>query len=147
MKKILFGITGLSLGGAERVLVDIANSLCHEYDITIFTIYSGGEFEGALNPKIKRKSLYNKLYQDLTSFEKIYIPLKILLLQSHIYNTKIKGEYDTEVSFLEGPVTRLFSTKNKNTKKIAWIHNDISKVFGKRNKSKTKKNIRYKTIQ
>ena len=35
MKKILFGITGLSLGGAERVLVDIANSLCHEYDITI----------------------------------------------------------------------------------------------------------------
>ena len=28
MKKILFGITGLTLGGAERVLVDIANNLC-----------------------------------------------------------------------------------------------------------------------
>lgn len=41
MKKILFGITGLTLGGAERVLVDIANRLCNEYDITIFTIYAG----------------------------------------------------------------------------------------------------------
>ena len=40
MKKILFGITSLSLGGAERVLVDIANSLCKKYDITIFTIYA-----------------------------------------------------------------------------------------------------------
>ena len=40
MKKILFGITSLSLGGAERVLVDIANSLCNQYDITIFTIYA-----------------------------------------------------------------------------------------------------------
>lgn len=40
MKKILFGITSLSLGGAERVLVDIANNLCNQYDITIFTIYA-----------------------------------------------------------------------------------------------------------
>ena len=27
MKKILFGITGLTVGGAERVLVDIVNKL------------------------------------------------------------------------------------------------------------------------
>ena len=27
MKKILFGITSLTLGGAERVLVDLANEL------------------------------------------------------------------------------------------------------------------------
>ena len=40
MKKILFGITGLTLGGAERVLVDIANNLYDKCDITIFTIYA-----------------------------------------------------------------------------------------------------------
>ena len=39
-KKILFGITSCTFGGAERVLVDIANSLCNQYDITIFTIYA-----------------------------------------------------------------------------------------------------------
>ncbi len=65
MKKILFGITSLTLGGAERVLVDLANKLCEKYDITIFTIYSGGELEKQLSNKIKIKSLYNKSYQDL----------------------------------------------------------------------------------
>ena len=38
MKKILFGITSLTLGGAEKVLVDLANELSKKYDITILTI-------------------------------------------------------------------------------------------------------------
>ena len=47
MKKIVFGITSLTLGGAERVLVDIANELSksQEYQITIQTIYGQGELE------------------------------------------------------------------------------------------------------
>ena len=53
MKKILFGITSLTLGGAERVLVDIANTLVDKYDITIFTIYANGELERQLNKKVK----------------------------------------------------------------------------------------------
>lgn len=65
MKKILFGITSLTLGGAERVLVDLANKLCEKYDVTIFTIYADGELEKQLSNKIKRKSLYNMQYKDL----------------------------------------------------------------------------------
>ena len=34
MKKILFGITGLTIGGAERVLVDLANKLSEKYETT-----------------------------------------------------------------------------------------------------------------
>lgn len=45
MDKIIFGITGLTMGGAERVLIDTANALVDKYDITIFTIYSKGELE------------------------------------------------------------------------------------------------------
>ena len=40
IKKILFGITSLTLGGAERVLVDISNKLSEKYDITIFLLES-----------------------------------------------------------------------------------------------------------
>lgn len=40
MKKILFGITNLSVGGAERVLVDIVNEISNNYEIDIFTIYA-----------------------------------------------------------------------------------------------------------
>lgn len=139
MKKILFGITSLTLGGAERVLVDLANALCDQYDITIFTIYAKGEFEKQLSKKIKVKSLYNMQYNELTNRKKKLVPLKILLYKKSIYKKYICNNYDVEIAFLEGPITRLFSIKNKNTKKIAWIHNDITKVFGNGLKSKLKK--------
>ena len=42
-KKLCLGITKLGIGGAERVLVDVVNELQKDYDITIFTIYAGGE--------------------------------------------------------------------------------------------------------
>lgn len=139
MKKLLFGITGLTLGGAERVLVDTANKLCHKYDITIFTIYAKGELEKNLSDKVKLKSLYDISYKELSKLKKTLLPLKILLFQKSIYNKYVKKDYNIEISFLEGPITRLFSTKNNNVRKIAWIHNDISNVFGQGLKSKIKK--------
>ena len=139
MKKILFGITGLTLGGAERVLVDIANKLCDKYDITIFTIYSGGELEKQLSKNVKLKSLYNTSYSSLGKMQKKLVPLKVLLNKNGIYKKYIKDDYDVEIAFLEGPVTRLFCVKNKNTRKIAWVHNDISLVFGKGIKARVKK--------
>ena len=141
IKKILFGITSLTLGGAERVLVDISNKLSEKYDITIFSIYDNGELKKDLSKKVKFKSLYNCRYDELTKIQKMWIPIKILLFSKIIYNKKIKQDYDTEIAFLEGPITRLFSTRNKNTHKIVWIHNDIEKVFGNDFKSKIKKYI------
>ena len=60
MKKILFGITSLTLGGAEKVLVDLANELSKKYDVTILTIYAKGEFEKKLNSKVKLKSIFTR---------------------------------------------------------------------------------------
>ena len=139
MKKILFGITSLTLGGAERVLVDLANELCEKYDITIFTIYSNGELEKQLSKKVTLKTLYTKQYNELSTIQKRIIPLKVLLNKNKIYKNKIKDNYDVEIAFLEGPITRLFSVKNSETKKIAWIHNDISLVFGSGLKAKIKR--------
>ena len=71
--------------------------------------------------------------------QKKLVPLKVLLNKNGIYKKYIKDDYDVEIAFLEGPVTRLFSVKNKNTRKIAWVHNDISLVFGKGIKASIKK--------
>lgn len=139
MKKLLFGITSLTLGGAERVLVDLANKLCNKYEITIFTIYANGELEKQLSKKVKLKTLYNKQYLELSELKRKFVPLKVWLNKKGIYKKHIKGDYDVEISFLEGPITRLFSVKNDNTRKIAWIHNDISQVFGSGLKAKIKK--------
>ena len=116
----------------------MVNQLSDKFDITIFTIYGKGELEKSLNNKIKLKRIFDKSYKELTKFEKISIPLKILCFKKQYYKKYIQGNYDTEIAFLEGPITRLFSTKNKNTKKIAWIHNDISKVYGNGLKAKIK---------
>ena len=133
-KRICFGITKLGIGGAERVLIDIANELIKDYDITIFTIYGGGELEKELNPNIKRISLYKKEKRST------FIPIYVLFCGKIIYNRYLKGHFDIEIAFLEGPITRIFAY-NGNKKKIAWVHNDISKVFGNSYKSIIKKII------
>ena len=143
MNKIIFGITSLTLGGAERVLVDIANKLVEKFDITIFTIYNNGELEKELDDKIHKISLYDKQYKELTRKEKILIPISVLFNKKKIFREYIDNKnYVAQIAFLEGAITRIFSVKSKNnSKKIAWIHNDISKVFGKNIKSKIKRII------
>lgn len=139
MKKILFGITSLTLGGAERVLVDVVNKLNNDYNITIFTLYPNGEFEKMISSNVNIVSLYSKPYKKMTKLQKIGVSLRLFFSGNCIYSKFIKrNNYDTEIAFLEGPITRLFSIKNKNTKKIAWVHNDISQVFGDSLKARIK---------
>lgn len=71
--------------------------------------------------------------------KKKIVMLKLLFMKKVIYRKYVKNDYDVEIAFLEGPITRLFSVKNKKTKKIAWVHNDISLVFGKGLKAQIKK--------
>ena len=141
MQRIIFGITGLTLGGAERVLVDIANELSSKYDITIFTLYGKGEFEKELLENVKLINMLDKSFNELTRIEKIKISLKLILNKKSIYKKYIDNGYDTEVAFLEGPITRLFSVKNKKVNKIAWVHNDIGQVFGATFKAKIKQKL------
>lgn len=144
MKKIVFGITDLSIGGAEKTLVDLCNNLCNKYEITIFTLYGQGTLEKEINSNIRIFNLYTKSFSEINTINKKIISLKLFLMQKHIYKKYIKNNFDVEIAFLEGPISRLFSTKNKNTKKLAWIHTDISQIFGNNLKSKIKKLINKK---
>ena len=133
-KSIVFGITKLDIGGAERVLVDIINNISDKFNITVFTIYSGGILEKELNNNVQIVSLYQN--------QNRVLPLYILLNSRKIYNKFIKNNFDIEVAFLEGPITRIFRFKNKKSvRKIAWVHNDITKVFGNDIKAKIKKKL------
>jgi len=144
MKKIIFGITSLGLGGAERVLVDLVNELSknNEYDITIFTIYGQGELEKQVSSKVTIKSIYKNSYNQLSKIkQKLLVPISILIGKSGIYKKYIENKYDLEISFLEGPITRIFSCGGNKQKKIAWVHNDISQVFGTGIKANIKRKI------
>lgn len=145
MKKIVFGITSLQPGGAERVLIDIANALSEKYKITIFCLYGEGAFLNQVNKKVTIKCLVKKSFESLSKMErkKISLALQIPFLRKRIYKKEIQGKYDLAIAFLEGPITWLFAYKDKMPK-YAWIHNDIQKVFGKGLLSKVKEKVNNK---
>ena len=130
MKKIVFGITSMNIGGAEKTLVDLLNNIKDSYDITLFTIYSNGVLLNNLNKDIKVISLINNKYEDLNIIIKKLLGISFFFKPYliYVYNKYIKNKFDIEVAFLEGPITNLFSIKS-NSKKIAWVHTDLSKHY------------------
>ena len=62
-------------------MVDLANELSKKYDVTIFTLYGGGELEGQLYTNVKHKTLYKEKYKNLSNLKKKIIPLKILFIK------------------------------------------------------------------
>ena len=110
MKKILFGITSLTLGGAEKVLVDLANKLSEKYEITILTIYAKGEFEKKLNSKVKLKSIYDFQFNDMKKFKKKFTALKLLLFKKHFYKKYIisNKKINRQMGFAHLPIYKNF---------------------------------------
>lgn len=148
MKKIVFMITSLQLGGAERVLVDIVNKLKDKYDITIFTLYGKGEFLSQVDKGVKCVSLYSTSYEERTRIQKLVTSFIMFFpfLWKVIYNRFLKNQYDVEIAFLEGPPTWILSCFS-SAKKIAWIHNDLEKTYGGGIKNKWKHYLNKRAYQ
>lgn len=147
MKKIVFGITSLNAGGAERVLIDLVNKLVNDFAITIFTFYGNGDFENQLNSKICVVHMMKEKYEDLSFFKRKMISLELIIpiFRKRLFKKYIGDGYDVYVAFLEGPVTWVMS--HAKTKRIAWVHNDISLVFGNSSFSHMKKKMNFKCYQ
>ncbi len=117
MIKILFLIHDLSVGGAEKVLINLVNNMdITKFDITVMTLFGGGVNEQFLSPKIKHINCFRKVISGNSHLMKVLSP-KVL------HKWLIKDHYDIEVAYLEGPSARIISgCQNKNTKLISWIH-------------------------
>lgn len=125
MIKILFLIHDLSVGGAEKVLVNLVNNMdTAKFDITVMTLFGGGVNEQFLSPKIRHINCFKKAVPGNSHFMKLLSP-------GMLHRWLIKEEYDIEVSYLEGPAARIISgCPTRSTKLISWIHTE----------QKTKKN-------
>ena len=117
MKKVLFFIPNLSVGGAEKVLVNLVNNMDKaKYDITVQTLFAGGVNEQFLKPHIKLKSCFKKTFPGNSQILKLFSP-------KFLYKRFIKEKYDVVVSYLEGPTARIVSgCPDENTKLVSWIH-------------------------
>lgn len=118
MLKVLFLINTLGGGGAERVLVNLVNNMDREkYDITVETMYSGGENQKRLAPHIRyfcRKAL---CFPGI-AYAYRFLPARLL------YRYFIgKERYDIIVAYMHGAPTKVIAgCPHKDIKRLTWLH-------------------------
>lgn len=148
MKKIIFLIHTLGGGGAEKVLVNLVNSLDKsKYNVTVMTVIDTGIFKKDLNSDINYKSIFkipkffkknkNSINNDSGSLlsknnkfvkigAKLYSSLWKIIPAKIIHRVFIGHGYDIEVAFLEGITSKIISaSNNKQSRKLSWIHVDL----------------------
>ncbi|MCU9612325.1 glycosyltransferase [Caldibacillus lycopersici] len=120
--KILFVINALWIGGVEKALINLVNSLDpKKYDITILSIMKDYSIRHLLKPHIKVKGIFPKKMKGIDHLFK-YIPANIL------YKIFIREKYDIEVAYSDGkPVVLLGLNTISRAEKFTWIHQDISR--------------------
>ena len=143
--KIIFILPWLALGGLERVQVTIANALVDKgYDVTIMVLENRldlkDELDGRVHliykpykphkimhriPYIRHKFYDDGMWETRATPEKLY---KYYVGDEH---------YDVEIGFFRGLSVKIISgSTNKNSKKIAWVHNDFKLCGGVTNNFK-----------
>ena len=117
MKKVLFVIHDLHLGGAEKVLVNLVNHMDRsKFDVTVLALFGGGVNEPFLNPDIRLIVGHKRPFPGNSHVMKLFSP-------ERLFRYYIKGRYDAIVSYLEGPSARIVSGCSRDgTKLVSWIH-------------------------
>ena len=117
MKKILFLIHDLGQGGAEKVLVNLLNSMDRsKFDISVTVLFGGGVNEQFLAPDIHFHAVFPKEVPGNSKLMKLLTP-------KQLHKLCVKEHYDIEVSYLEGPSARVISgCQDLDTKLVSWIH-------------------------
>ena len=120
-KRLLFLIPNLAHGGAERVLVNLANNLDPEkYDVTVQTLFDVGVNRQYLQPHVRYLGGFPKHIRGTTTLMKLFPPRLL-------YRFWIHEDYDILISYLEGPTSRIIAgCPDPSKKKIAWLHIELN---------------------
>lgn len=114
MIKVLFLITDLSYGGAEKVLVNLANHMDKsKFDVTIQTLFDVGVHRSKIDSSVHYIPGFKHQFRGNSHVMKLFSP-------EFLCKRIVRGSYDLIVAFLEGPPARIVS--EYSGKKVAWIH-------------------------
>lgn len=163
MKKILFIIPSLRMGGMEKVLVNYSNLfISRGYEVTVYNLTSDDK---AIVDNFDSKVIYHSFYQPvkhlfksdiksiLTGNFRILPFYKWLAFHSSRYLHKkyVKDYFDAEIAFYgDGSAMIVNGCENNNAKKAVFFHNNnLYGFYSKHTKhykrmSKILKNIDFK---
>lgn len=124
MKSVLFLIRTLNMGGAEHVLVDIANRLAQDgFSVTVQTMIDEGYYRKKLEANVHYRGGFRSRY---SLAKKIVMRLYWLLPGKTVSKLIIGKGYTHLVAFTEGYPTKIVAgCCKRKAKKIAWVHTDL----------------------
>ena len=136
-KKILIRIGSLRHGGAEKVLVTFLKNLPQDkYEIDLLlNLYSGkylSEVPNWINIIYLNKGemiTTNRIQDIPKKATRVIYQNALKKFPTLLYNGKLKGKkYDIEFAAIHGMRDEILNSPLQSSKKIVWIHNDLSQV-------------------
>ena len=124
-KKILFIITSLAGGGAEKVLMTILHNFDYEkYDVTLCVVSKHGVYINEQPDYLKTIFVYENPTSILARLGFVlYSKLGLSFLERFCMRWKIKEKYDTIISFCEGRSLKFHGyVTDKAQRNITWVH-------------------------
>ena len=138
-KKILIRIGSLRHGGAEKVLVTFLKNIpADKYEIDLLLNLYSGKYLSEI-PKWINVLYLNKGEMITTNRPQDIIPKAMRVIYQGLlkifpkllYRNKLKNKkYDVEFAAIHGFRDEILNSPIKSSKKLVWIHNDLSQVKG-----------------
>ena len=149
MKKILFILPSLGVGGLERVQVTLANALVrHGYGVTVMVLSNVTDLADELDERVHfvykplKKHIGNRIpYIRSRFFDDGMWETRASARQLYDYYVG-NDNYDVEIAFFRGmPIKIISGSSNIASVKLAWVHNDFLKATGYKNNFRSLKDV------
>lgn len=140
MKRVLFVIPRLGIGGVERSLLSLLEAMPQDgYTVSVLVFSSGGELEGALPAGVtlltdRRMGSMDRLRKTVSSAVKRLGSSRLFALLKALYHrigaatareTVNAEEYDIAVAYADGMSTWYVAQSIKAKQKYAFVHTDF----------------------
>lgn len=132
--KVLFRHRSMEMGGVEKVLLSLLNNLDqNQFEMTVCLNINQGELRNEI-PSHVRKVILAKGREDLSKNkwrQKIQLALRNIELKKIAKNPTIaqnilNDNFDVEIATTYSMYGNVLNSVNKNSKKIAWLHSDLT---------------------
>ena len=122
-KKILFAANTLEVGGIENALVNLANEMSKQYNVTLVLEKKKGEFLDKINSKIK-------ILEYKPSKNKNVLLRKVSnLFKRTIFTLKHKNKYDFSISFATYSRPGSFVARTASKNNLLWVHSNYMVIY------------------
>ncbi len=132
--KVLFRHRSMEMGGVEKVLLSLLNNLDREkFDMTVCLSINQGELRNEFPMHVRkvylaegREDLSKNKWRQKIQLALRNIELKKIAKKPAIAQNILKENYDVEIATTYAIYGNVLNSVNKNSKKIAWLHSDLT---------------------